>query len=763
MLCEDVNFLRSCKKKKVIPNFIKIGLGIVNSRSEFAKSKAEELWLDREIKFTFKKLSDCELKAYGLHSEIVNDLNKCEYEAWTTFECNLRYSISSLLNKKRGKQSKKLKNLIEQSRENNFKSEPEFIPDFVVNESDIIFSETELNLLNKGLKFTPTPKTTPVKTAILDIESAIKFRMNSTRDDIRRRVTGVLDSLSETKNTTKNDYEVIKHLKEKDCVYVKADKGNKLVIMNKDDYESRMFNLITECSYKKINRDPLPKMIRESDALRQKIGRTFGQRLARKLKVPNPNVAKMYGLPKIHKSGNKMRQIVSNINSPDYKIAKWLVSEIKKLPPLESLSVKNSLDFAKKLENVTIKDDECLVSFDVCALFPSIPVDIALTEFENYLRPIDIPLEQKQIYIETARVCMSHSFFLFRDSFYKVESGTNMGNPLSPLISELFMSMFELRLRKKNLLPSFWWRYVDDVAAIVKKDEIMKVLNVLNSQFPSIEFTHEIETNGELSFLDLILKRKNQKIEIGVYHKPTNTNRTITRDSHCSWQHKTAAYHSMVHRLCRLNLSINDFKTEYEHIKNVAKVNGYKEELIDVLIKKHSDKIEKQKITSFFSQNRSIDEKPCRVALPYIPQIMNGLTRKFQEHDLQIVYTNQNKLSNLLGSTKDRTDTMKKSGIYSITCENCERVYYGQTKRNILTRYKEHKSYVRFNQGYRSAIASHALENEHNFNQCNVRLEKEIFDDRKLDAYESFFIQSDSNAINLDNGNIDSCLISRLL
>lgn len=432
---------------------------------------------------------------------------------------------------------------------------------------------------------------------------------------------------------------------------------------------------------------------------------------------------------------------------------------------MESFSVKNSFDFAEKIENVVINDDECKVSFDVCSLFPSIPVDIALREFEKYLEPIDIPFEHKSIYYQTARMCMNHSYFQFRDFYYKVTAGTNMGNPLSPLISELFMSAFERKLKEEQLLPRIWWRYVDDVFAIVKKSEIDSVLNVLNSRFDSIKFTYEVEDdNCKLSFLDMELKTSiNKNINIAIYHKPTSTMRTITNDSNCSIQHKLAAYHSMVHRLCRMKLSANDYMTEYKYIKEVAKINGYKDDLVDMLIKKHMDKINKFNLSTLFSQHKpEVNRK--RVALPYIPRIMNKIKNKFREYDLDIVYTNQNKLMNLLGSTKDKIDCLHKSGIYSIQCGDCMCEYIGQTKRSILVRYKEHSSYIKHNQGYRSGIASHALNNNHwNITKNNLRLVKEINDARKLDAYESYYIQKSDNTLNLDNGNIESHLLSRLL
>lgn len=171
-------------------------------------------------------------------------------------------------------------------------------------------------------------------------------------------------------------------------------------------------------------------------------------------------------------------------------------------------------------------------------MFPSIPVDIALKVLENHLNDIQLDSDKKSVYLETARLCMNQSYFEFRNKIYKVEFGTNMGNPLSPLIAELFMSFFEIHLRKNNLLPRVWLRYVDDVFAIIPKNDIEKVLTILNNRFETINFTCEPETNGKLAFLDVELNRMNENIAVGVYHKPTSTMRTITSDSHTPIQHK---------------------------------------------------------------------------------------------------------------------------------------------------------------------------------------------------------------------------------
>lgn len=182
-------------------------------------------------------------------------------------------------------------------------------------------------------------------------------------------------------------------------------------------------------------------------------------------------------------------------------------------------------------------------------------------------------------------------------------------------MADLFLSTLENNLKEKNLLPRWWHRYGDDVVAVIKKSELDTTLQMLNSQFPTIKFTVVPEENGQLAFLDLLLIRKNNKVEVAVYHKPTSTQRFIPSTSHFPIQHKMAPFHTMAHRLCKLPLSINNYKKEYDYIQQTAKVNGYNATDIDKIIKRHSDKIRKNNLSTLFSQQQN--EKVNRVCLTY--------------------------------------------------------------------------------------------------------------------------------------------------
>ncbi|RXF66922.1 hypothetical protein EKK70_17895, partial [Desulfovibrio sp. DS-1] len=168
-------------------------------------------------------------------------------------------------------------------------------------------------------------------------------------------------------------------------------------------------------------------------------------------------------------------------------------------------------------------------SFDVTALFPSIPVNITINFLNEWL--IDLKIETNKIkeLVDSTKLCMSQNVFQFQNQFFEQIEGTAMGNPLSPFLAEIFMSRFEVDLKEKlNNFPKFWVRYVDDIFAIIDKDfNVEDFLQKINTQYSTIKFTYEKEIDGKLPFLDLLIKRVDNQIKFEIYRKKTHTFRYI--------------------------------------------------------------------------------------------------------------------------------------------------------------------------------------------------------------------------------------------
>ena len=71
--------------------------------------------------------------------------------------------------------------------------------------------------------------------------------------------------------------------------------------------------------------------------------------------------------------------------------------------------------------------------------------------------------------------------------------------------------------------PKVWERFVNDFYSILKRTYLDKFFQHINNRYQNIKFTLEEESNGELVFLDTLLKRNNGDISVLVNRKPTHT------------------------------------------------------------------------------------------------------------------------------------------------------------------------------------------------------------------------------------------------
>ena len=94
---------------------------------------------------------------------------------------------------------------------------------------------------------------------------------------------------------------------------------------------------------------------------------------------PTGAVAPMfYGLPKIHKRDIPLRPIVSSRGSINNEVAKELSRILRPLAGSSPHHIKNTGDFVQQLKGITLQANKNIVSYDVSALFTSVPIDPAI-------------------------------------------------------------------------------------------------------------------------------------------------------------------------------------------------------------------------------------------------------------------------------------------------------------------------------------------------------------------------------------------------
>ena len=240
--------------------------------------------------------------------------------------------------------------------------------------------------------------------------------------------------------------------------------------MDRDEYNKKAEELLHQPAYRPIPNDPTNKYKTKLISLLKSI-KTEGGIDESTYKRPCPTGAgspKFYGLPKVHKEGTPLRPIVSSIGAVTYSTAK----ELSRI--LNHIHIHNNQDFMEHLKDIQLGPDEVMVSYNVRALFTSVPIQPALEVIEK-LPKEDTGL-QKRTTMSTKHImdllefCLRRTYFTYRGKYYEQVEGAAMGSPISPIVANLYMESFELRALSTSPNPPLMWkRFVDDTFVIMKK------------------------------------------------------------------------------------------------------------------------------------------------------------------------------------------------------------------------------------------------------------------------------------------------------
>ena len=134
--------------------------------------------------------------------------------------------------------------------------------------------------------------------------------------------------------------------------------------------------------------------------------------------------------------------------------------------------------------------------------------------------------------------------------------------------------------------PKVWERFVDDVYSILKRTHFENFFHHINNLHQNIKFTMEKESNGELAFLDTLLKRNNGEISVLVYRKPTHTDQYLHYSSHHQTSCKESVVSSLLNRAYSIITNKDDLHKENVRIKQVLKEHGYQESISSKIFKR---------------------------------------------------------------------------------------------------------------------------------------------------------------------------------
>ena len=387
---------------------------------------------------------------------------------------------------------------------------------------------------------------------------------------------------------------------------------------------------------------------------------------------------------------------MSSVDSITYNCAKYLADILSPLVGKTDHFVKNSQQFAETIQELHVEQDEVLHSYDVSALFTSVPVDGALKVIESRLHsdhtlPSRTALTPSGI-VQLLDVCLKCTYFVYNEQFYLQIHGCPMGSPVSPLICNLYMEDFESKaIATSENPPGWWYRYVDDTHIKQKREHLDKFTEHINSIDPCIKFTSEPENDGSLPFLDTSTTRKEDgSLKVTIYRKPTHTDQYLNFASNHPLDHKLGVVRTLYHRADTVVTEEADAVAEKKHIDNALSNCGYPNWVLNSVKNKKARKRSKD------NRSHSTSASKGFVTIPFIKGLTEPLKRIYSQYGIKACVKPSNTLRQLLCSPKDKTKKEYISGpVYHISCEGsvtsgCPDSYIGETERTLRARFQEH-------------------------------------------------------------------------
>ncbi|CAF1208252.1 unnamed protein product [Rotaria sordida] len=520
---------------------------------------------------------------------------------------------------------------------------------------------------------------------------------------------------------------------------MKADKGSVCVIMDKDHYKSKVFELLsTGTSFKKMNEldergkpNTIEHVVKKMESkldhrLKElKKAKRLSQDDYDYIHCTGSRCSVLFCNPKIHKEGMPLRPIISTNNSYNYKLAKYLTKLVEDARQKPKSYVKDSFSFARLIQLKQPAANDIMISLDVESLFTNVPV------YEAVELAIKIIIDKKKIdknYTKlTAKdlrnlfqLAVTNTPFRFYDQLYMQVDGVSMGSPLAPILADIFMTYIEQQIEEYEYSDKIklYVRYVDDTFIIFngKENDIQQLVEFVNKLHPKLKFTHEIESNFELPFLDVKVVKQRTKFETTIFRKKTYTGQLLHWQSCQAKKYKIGLIKTLTFRALSICSSKRLLEEQCELIERTMICNGYPVNLVKRKIKNTIEQYHNNRST--IKNKIKTKEKKLFIPLTYYGdetiimsnKIKNIIKSLFPTFEIIFGYKKGTTLAKLFTKNFKGKDPMEIGVVYKLTCKTCDQVYIGQTKLNINERMKQHKEGLR--KPETSRAADHMINNK---------------------------------------------------
>eukprot|EP00111_Clytia_hemisphaerica_P014752 TCONS_00043472-protein len=352
------------------------------------------------------------------------------------------------------------------------------------------------------------------------------------------------DSKRPKSNITREEQHSLEKLsRDRNIIVQKADKGGKIVVMNRTDYivacndqlENKHFYEQLDTDSNQNYADTIRK---EIDNLKSKSKITDKEHIVLTEHLSNPRTPVFYGLPKLHKNFSKfppLRPIVSGFSSCSNRLSEFLDGFLKYQAQKTNSYIRDTKDFLVRLADLpSLPSNTILVTMDVASLYTNIDHEEGANACFDHLEQRNKKSISSSYLKKLILLVLRSNVFRFGCNIYHQIKGTAMGTPMAPNYANLFMASLETKMLDEyyeltKLRPLVWYCYIDDIFFIWThgNESLNQFIDFCNnfSKSRKMKSTIQYETHqstDSVNFLDVEVRFRDSTIQTSVYSKATD-------------------------------------------------------------------------------------------------------------------------------------------------------------------------------------------------------------------------------------------------
>ena len=356
----NIKFLKDCLEKYVTPTYIRQRVRKTKPKRPSAIEKAflrDDI--NKELDFSEQTNDEYKRKLSGVLKRI------------TTFD-QFRFSklLTETATRLEREASTKKKNYLQWLCKSQL-GQGELTHESIVNLTDVVLTETQKDVLCRGLNF-GIPPSSKLKESIQsefelcweqlsELPPVTEERKHGCRTAMAEICRQYTNQKPDTRGylLNKQHFDTIRELrKNNEIIITRPDKGNGVVLLSRDDYVQKMETILSDstkfCRIGKVeehDRTVQQERALQAFLLRAKNNKHLSKDVYERIRPVGASRPRMYGVPKLHKKGTPLRPILSMVNAPQHAMAKWLTEVLR--PVVDKYSqhtIKDSFEFCNILD-----------------------------------------------------------------------------------------------------------------------------------------------------------------------------------------------------------------------------------------------------------------------------------------------------------------------------------------------------------------------------------------------------------------------------